>query len=118
MQGLSAAVDLAPLVGCQLTQLCFGAWNVAMIFDRGIRIVVESTIAMNTSSPAVSRIDNFREYASVLCEAIGLDVVDAVRTEEGGLAIRFASGLRWTIENSEAGYESFQLHFGDRIFVA
>jgi hypothetical protein len=118
MNGLAPTVDLNPLIGRQLTQLCFGAWNVAINFDGDIRIVVESAIVVAAGTSAPMRVESFRDSASVLCESIGQDLLDAERTVEGGLAIRFASGVQWTIENSVKEYESFQLHVGNQVFVA
>lgn len=118
MNGLDSAVDVSPLIGRQLIQLCFGAWNVAVIFDSEMRIVVESTIEVSCSTPAGARINDFRKGASLLCDSLGHEIVDAVRTIGGGLAIRFASGVQWTIENSVEDYESFQVHIGGQLFVA
>jgi hypothetical protein len=118
MQGLEPSLDLSPLLGRQLLQLCFGAWNVALVFDGEVRIVVESAIAVTSEDSSITTVEDFRDGATLLCRAIGLELVDAARMSDGGLEIRFSSGLRWVIENSVRDYESFQLHVGTSVFVA
>lgn len=118
MNGLPEDIDLSPIVGRQLVQLRFGAWNVGFEFDGPVRVVVESTILICGKDGASRRIEDFRAGASDLCRLIGLNVVGADRSSAGGITLQMSSGDVVDLENSVTAHEAFQLYIGDRTFVA
>jgi hypothetical protein len=117
MNGLTAEVDLTPLVNRQLVQLCFGAWNVALLFDGPVRITVESAVVIVPPHGRSRRTEEFRAGASDMCSLIGLTVVSASRSSEGGMTLRLSDGTELQIENASSGYESFQVQIGNQTFV-
>ena len=118
MNGLSLDVNLTPFIGRELVQLGLGAWSVAFVFDGPVRIVVESSIVIASADGKSNTVHDFRQGATELCSLIGLKVVGAERSSAGGMTLHLSSGARVEIENSNVGYESFQVHLGDRIVVA
>jgi hypothetical protein len=118
VQGLSESIDLTPFKTRQLTQVCFGMWNVAFHFDGPVRVVAEGSIVITNTRGESRRIEDFRECAAQLCAFVGLSVVDASRSPSGGLKLLLSSGTEMEFESINGKYESFQIHFGDRTLVA
>lgn len=87
MNGLPHSIDLSPLIGRQLVQLCFGAWTVALMFDGPVRIVVESKIEISDTGGLSYSSENFCQDASLLCRLIGSTVNRAVRMNDGGMQL-------------------------------
>jgi len=118
MNGLPNTIDLDPLLGKELIQLCFGAFQLILNFDCDARIAVESICIYETASGTLTEIQNYSEGASQLCKIIGAQVSLAERDPDGGLILRFANGDCLRIKNSNHEYESFQIHIEQRIYVA
>lgn len=117
MKGLAEGIDLTPFVGRQLGAIRFGAWVVAFLFD-GPEIVVESDIALTNADGSSKVISDFRAAATDLCQLVGLEVVGAERTLNGGMLMQMSSGMNIEFRNSNPQYESFQLHVGNKTSVA
>jgi len=119
MNGLPPGIDLTSIVGRQLDVVSFARWTVVFVFDdRAVRIAVEGTIRISGQSLKPCEIDDYRANATSLCQFIGATIEAAVRTANGGMELGMSSGDRITFENSKTGYESFQLHIGETVFVA
>lgn len=117
MNGLPITIDLSPLIGRLLSQVCFGEFQFILNFDADVRIAVESKCVYDSPS-GTFEIENYLDESSRLCKLIGNQVISAKRDVEGGLLLRFAneSGLR--ILNSNPEYESFQVHIKQNTYVA
>lgn len=118
MNGLPITIDLVALIGRELIQVCIGAFQFILNFDVDVRIAVESSCVYNSASGASTKIINYSEGASRLCELIGMQVASADRGGDGGLILRFTNGAKLQILNSNLEYESFQVHIKPHTYVA
>lgn len=117
MNGLSANVDLTPLSGVRVIQLCFGENELQLRFDTGARAVVESVVVYRDAAALELRTSKYSEAAAVLCRMLGQQVLSAARETDGGLYLRFENGDELRILNDSAKYESFQLHIAGQTHV-
>lgn len=118
MNGLPGDLDLSPLAGAVLEQLCFGEHQLQLVFGPEIRIAVEGACELTTRGLEPREIDDFAIEATALCELLGRRIRQAVRTPSGGLAIAFEEGgvLEFMIDSPD--FEAFQIHIGDRVYIA
>jgi hypothetical protein len=118
MNGLPLGIDLTPLFGRVVMQICFGEFQFILHFDRSVRIGVESKCVLVSACGVSKEITDYTGEASHLCELIGKEVTWAGRGECGGVNFKFSDGSSLQILNSNQEYESFQIHLEDMIFVA
>lgn len=118
MKGLPPTLDLSPLVGAQVSQICFGAFQCIFNFDVAVRIAVESTCIYTGPSGAVTSVRSFPQAAAELCELIGISVQGAFRENSGGLLLQFMNGATLRVLNDNKEYESFQIHVSNTVYVA
>lgn len=118
MNGLPPSVDLTPIIGAEIIQICFGKFQFALNFDLEVRIVVESTCIYISSLGASEIIEDYPKAASQLCELLGLQVEGIERSIDGGVVLKMTGGKRLEILNSSRTYESFQIEIGKLLHVA
>jgi len=118
LNGLPITIDLSPLLGKELVQVCIGAFQFILNFDADVRIAVEGTCVYCSPKDVPIEIDNYREQASLLCSLVGTQISSAERDSNGGLDLHFANGATLQILNSSHEYESFQVHVGQQFYVA
>jgi len=118
MKGLPPTVDLTSLSRARVIQLCFGENEFQVHFDNTARVVVESDMTLCEPQSIDVRIVKYGEAASQLCRILGDRVLNAVRTADGGLLLRFERGAELQILNNNAQFESFQVHIAGETYVA
>jgi hypothetical protein len=118
MKGLPHTVDLAPLLGATVIQVCFGENECQIYCDNRVQIVVEGQIITEDLAGKQQTIERYADEASLLCRLLGKRVTAATRTKEGGLDVKFDDGTQMRILNSNEQFESLQLHVNGRVYVA
>ena len=118
MNGLPPNLDLTALVGEELLQLCFGAHQLQIHFDRRIQVMIESECVLRGTTPDPMRVVDYSSAASSLCRLLGVKVLSAARADDGGLLLCFASGAELHVLNDSQEHEAFQIHLDGKIYVA
>lgn len=119
MQGLPEGVDLRPLAGAMVSQVCISSAQFILRMDSEAHIDVESTCRYRRSSGGVAiEISSYASAAASLCELLGDSIRSAGRDRDGGLSIEFASGAVLQVMNDNREYESFQVHLPPHVYVA
>jgi hypothetical protein len=118
MNGLPTNLDLAAFLGAEVLQVCIGRHQLQIHLHERIQVAVEGGCILRGASPAAMHIEQYGEVASSLCRLIGAEVRSASRTEDGGLLLQFSNDLEFQALNDSEQFESFQIHFGDRVYVA
>jgi Family of unknown function (DUF6188) len=117
MKGLPSNVDLAPLSGTEVIQICFGATQLQIHFANQSSIFVESEVVFVNADGEV-RIEDYSQAASLLCRILGDRTLAATRREDGGLLMTFAGGITLQVLNDSARFESFQVRVAGHTYVA
>jgi hypothetical protein len=89
-----------------------------MHFDTRAKVMVESECVLRGMSADPIRVEEYASAASSLCRLLGARVLSASRTDDGGLLLRFMNGAELEVLNDSSDTESFQIHLGERIYVA
>lgn len=118
MNGLPKTTDLTALAGGLLTQLCISEHQIILKVDNEIQISVEGEIDLYLGSQPPISLTDYRFYANVLCEFIGIAICVASVSPDGGLKLKFSEDREIVIRNSSNEYESFQVKIGDLVLVA
>ncbi len=118
MQGLSPSVDLQPIVGAKVSQVCFSTFQCIFGFDIDARVAVESSCQYTAPSGATVTVTEYPRAATELCELLDTSVLAAAREPEGGLTLRFSNEATLKILNDNRDFESFQVHIGKVVHVA
>lgn len=116
MYGLPAGVDFNFFVRCILTQVCFGAHEVTLRFGDELAVTVEGKLGIQLSDAAERVYEDLRLVAAELVQLIEVPVVDAI-PESGLLTLVLENGCHVRIYDSEVHYESFQIRYGDTLYV-
>lgn len=117
MQGLPKDVNLDPLIGAQLEQVCVGENDYILHFDQGVRISVESESVHERPDVDSVLISDNRTSAGTLCLLLGTKIVSANVREDGGLKIGFSDSSSLDILNDSRVYESFAIQIGRNLLV-
>ena len=117
MNGLPQDVNLAPLLGRAIEQIRFSRWSIQLLLEGAFKIVVEGRLTIRSERMNLL-IDDYSAHATEICSLIGSKILDAQRTQDGGMEIQMSSGQVVCIQNSQSHYESFQVHFGESVVVA
>lgn len=117
MQGLPKDVNLDPLIGAQLEQVCIGENDYILHFDQDVRISVESESVHERPDVGRVRISDNRTSAGTLCRLLGTKIINANVREDGGVRIGFSDGSQLDIINDSTVYESLVLHIGKELLV-
>jgi hypothetical protein len=118
MNGLPLAIDLSCFAEARATQLCFGENEFQIHFDNDVHVVVESNMIFRSILTDEVRIERYAPAASLLCRIVGIQVSQALRTDDGGMMLRFHDGGELHLLNDNSQFESFQIHTAGQIYVA
>lgn len=118
MNGLPASIDLQPLIGKEVVQICFGCFQLILNLEGNIRIAIESICVCRLATGYEFEAHNYCQEATHLCKLMAEHVSFAHRDVDGGLVLGFTNGIELQIKNSNLEYESFQIHIGQQIHVA
>jgi hypothetical protein len=117
MNGLPSDLDLTPLVGAIVIQVCFGVHQLQIHFDESRGVFVESPVVFSGVEGDVP-IDDYAMAASLLCRLLGNHVIEATRDNQGGLMLRFGGGIALHVLNDQPHFESFQVRLAGQLHVA
>jgi hypothetical protein len=118
MNGLPTDLDLTPFLGAEVLQVCIGRHQLQIHLHERIQVAVEGGCILRGASQPAMRIEQYGESASSLCRLIGAEVRSASRTDDGGLLLQLSNDLEFQALNDSKQFESFQIHFGDKVYVA
>jgi len=118
MNGLPKDINLQPLIGAELLQVCVGRFQYILKFDLDITIATECRCWFITGQGEKLVISDNVENASLVCSLINQNVTHAEIDSYGGLLLKFSNHATLHILNDTENYESFQIHIGDNIYVA
>lgn len=116
MYRLPKDVDFSFLVGATLGQVCIGANEVIFNFDRDIVLAVESEFLIRTPRGETL----FREAISsggAVALLVSSSVSEVSPSTDGTLRLVFGEDAVLEIYDSSREYESYQLRWGDALFV-
>jgi hypothetical protein len=117
MNGLPSDLDLTPLVGTSVNQICFGMHQLQIHFDERSGVFVESPVVFSGIEGDIP-IDDYAIDASLLCRLLGGRVIEATRDSQGGLILRFDGGNALHVLNDGPNFESFQVRLPGQFYVA
>jgi hypothetical protein len=112
--GLSTTTDLGPLVGCTLTFIGFGEYQLQLGFtgdaDCSISIEAEFSVARNGFDPTT-----YSEPvagAPTLLPLLGREVTSALVPNDGTVQLIFDDGSMVEVLDSDSEYESYAVRLG------
>ena len=119
MYGLPEATDLSDIVGCRLESVSVGLHQVNLGLDglHNVAITVEGDFAVAQPGGDGVRYSSAPEGAVALISLLGAEIVVALVSWPGTTAITFDNGAVVEVYDSEAHYESYQIHIGQRLIV-
>jgi len=118
MNGLREDIDLTPLIGAHVTQLCIGEYQCLLNLDTADYVAIESTCMLVSGNGSTTSVTSYAASATRLAELLGTTIKSATRIGNGGLSLSFTGGSTLEIFNDQLHYESFQVHIGDVVHVA
>jgi len=108
MYGLDKTVDLAFLVGKQLTQVCIGLYQLILNFEDGISISVEGVFEYDGTTGSAG--DGGPHHAACsLLDAIGKEPEEVQVIDGGTLVLKFRNGGDLRLVDSNEATESYQI---------
>ncbi len=117
MYRLSKDASLSFLIGVELLQVCVGRNEVILNFDRNVRLTILSDFSVSIAG------GRSIIYKETITGAVALfpllhDVIEQARaTEEGGLFLKFRSGMCVEAFDTSEQYESFWISNGDKQII-
>jgi hypothetical protein len=119
MNGLSPETDVNALKGCTLTFVGFGQHQVQLAFygDLHCAISIEGNYVVTPAGRDSSTFSEAVAGAAALLPLLGHDVTYASVPTDGTVQVIFDDGSVVDVLDSEADYESYQVHLGDRLLV-
>jgi hypothetical protein len=117
MYGLPDDLDLTFLEGISLLQVCVGANEVILNFDRSVSITIESTFRIRTVSGQDDVYEDPRSASAALVGLISDSVARVSAETSGTLRLAFAGGGVLEIYDSSSQYESYQIRHGQQQYV-
>ncbi len=119
MYGLPEDTDLSDLSGCHLQSVSVGVHQVNLGLDglRNIGITVEGDFSVAQPGRDQVRYSSAPEGAVALISLLDAEIVTALVSAPGTTVISFSNGVVLAIYDSEAQYESYQIHIGQRLIV-
>jgi len=117
MYGLPEDIALEFFVGLNLDQICIGAGDIILRFQRGVSLSMycDLTFCEIGRPPAVFPCHPLT--ASVLTKLLNYSIVMASRKNHGTLILEFSNGNSLAIHDSNEGYESYVINNGDKAIV-
>lgn len=117
MYGLPEDIDLSPLVGQELQQICIGQSDAILNFSGEISIGSATNFVNYAANGETTSFTSPPEAAASLVRLLGSPVVAARREPPGTLVLEFANGERLDVPDAEEHYESYTLQIGGELYV-
>ena len=118
MYGLQSNTDLSFFGGAVLSQICVGQNEIQFYFDQGAGVNAEGGVSVSGADGRDSGVlVNSVETGQVALSLLGALVLAADVEEGGVLAVEFEGGRRLRVHDTNAHYESYQISFGDLLYV-
>jgi len=117
MYGLPSDLDLSFLVGATLLQVCIGANEVILRFDRDASITIESRFSVCDLNGHTIVFDDAPSSAACLAELLSDSITDVLGCPDGTLRLSFAEGGFLEVYDSSNDYESYQIQHAQDIHV-
>lgn len=119
MFGLDVGTDLGALLGCSLESFSLSRHQAQLHLNslKRIRISVESSFAVIDADATTRVYEHVPDAAAALAALLDIEIVDALVPTFEMVVLRFATGTSIEIYDSTEHYESYQIHFGDRVLV-
>jgi hypothetical protein len=119
VNGLSPDTDVSALTGCTLTFVGFDQHQVQLAFYGHMHcaISIEGDYVVTPAGQESSRFSDAVAGASALLPLLGRAVTLAAVPSDGTVQVVFDDGSVVAVLDSEADYESYQIHLGDRLLV-
>jgi hypothetical protein len=117
MYGLPKDIDLGPLVGVTLQQVCVGQYDTILNFSDDVSIGSASTFVCTSPGSKSQTFTSPPSAAPSLVRLLGLSVVRARRDPPGTLVLEFEHGERLELPDAQENYESYTLHIGGKLYV-
>jgi len=119
MYGLDTDTDVSALLGCTVTFVGFGQYQVQLAFSGDIdcSISIEGDYRVSDLESAPIRHTDAVGGATALLRLLGRTVDSANVPEDGTVRMVFDDGSVVEVLDSSANYESYQLNLGRRLIA-
>lgn len=117
MYGLPENLSLEFLVGLELQQVCFSRHQLILIFGDQVNISVESAITIRNRGVEPPPRRGLLGVADQLLSLLNETVLSANGRVDGTLTLGFSNDRSVEVFDSNAHYESYQIHNGDELIV-
>lgn len=117
MYGLPVDIDLSPLLGQELQQICIGQYDAILNFSGEASVGSATTFVCSSPNGETSAFTSPPAATPSLMRVLGSPVVAARREAPGTLVLEFANGERLDIPDAEEHYESYTLQIGSALYV-
>ncbi len=109
MYGLPKSKDLSCLVGKEVIQVCIGLHQYILAFDSNISISLECDFCLTHETPDKDQQDMSCSYSRDLLRLLGSKITGVTNEGNGELVLIFSEGSTLRIQDSNPGYESYQI---------
>lgn len=113
MNGIPDDFPHDSLVGATLLQVCIGEHDLQLGFDKGLHILITSSIR---TGEVVEPIVDFRSHAEALCRLIGKTISASRQGGKAILALTVGDEILEIIDDSSQ-FESFVVRIGETEIV-
>jgi hypothetical protein len=110
--------ELGFFEGKSLEQLCFGLYQLALNFEGGVSLYVESRLTLRERGGEEFEFSQPYAGAGRLLGLLGSEVVRARGEADGGLALEFSNECALFVSMKDSGYESYQIRDGTSEIIA
>lgn len=117
MYGLPADFDSRIFVGRTLELVCFAAYHFSLHFGDRIFVQVNGEYSLQMDTGSEPEIIEPPEFHPGLTKLLEQTVSSASSTKDGTLTLQFRNGAVFTCYDRTPGYESYDIHIGDRWII-
>lgn len=117
MKGFRCDEDLGFFLKKPLGQLCFGLYQIAMNFEGGVSLYIESSLTLKQGNGEEFGFSSPYVGAGMLLTLLGAEVVNARGESDGGLSLEFSNESALFVANDNSEYESYQILNGSSEIV-
>jgi hypothetical protein len=117
MYGLPADFDSRIFVGRTLEMVCFAAYQFGLHFGEHIFVQVNGEYSLQADPGSEPEIIEPPEFHPELTKLLEQTVSNASSTRGGTLSLQFSNGAVFTCYDRTPGYESYDIHIGDRRII-
>lgn len=117
MYRLSSTEDLSFLGHAELIQVCIGANEVILNFDRDVQITILADFGVTMANGAMVRYEEPSRGAASLIGLLNDSIATAEAVQSGDLRVVFASGVELVVFDSNPEYESFWIKGPNREII-